>query len=244
MKLNPSFKPDIKIIDVKEDKEKALFEVYKKKIETGSCQPEELEKALRDRLLTGEECATLFILLIRKLERKIGTDPLTQLFDKTNFESKFNAAFEELNKDKEKRKSPVDAIAVVYFDVVRFKEFNDNYGHIAGDRALVVVSDRMRQVTRQHDMLFRVGGDEFVAILLINDASQILQTTFEDKRKKINTDLFIDINGINIPFNISMGFEILHKGDKRTFDQIIEAADKKMYADKANNKKIVEDYSI
>ncbi|MBP8270708.1 MAG: GGDEF domain-containing protein [Sphaerotilus sp.] len=61
--------------------------------------------------------------------------------------------------------------ALLFIDLDRFKQVNDRLGHAAGDRLLKVVAERMRAVLRQEDRLFRMGGDEFTAILSVVDSA-------------------------------------------------------------------------
>jgi diguanylate cyclase (GGDEF)-like protein/PAS domain S-box-containing protein len=56
-------------------------------------------------------------------------------------------------------------LAVMSVDVDHFKHVNDTHGHLAGDRLLVEVAARLRRAVRTSDTVFRVGGDEFIAIL-------------------------------------------------------------------------------
>lgn len=56
-------------------------------------------------------------------------------------------------------------LAVILFDIDRFKSINDNWGHLAGDRVLMSVARQARLVLRQGDVLVRYGGEEFLAVL-------------------------------------------------------------------------------
>ena len=57
-----------------------------------------------------------------------------------------------------------EPLAVLFLDVDRFKEINDQFGHAMGDAVLVEIADRLRQGVRADDVVGRIGGDEFVAI--------------------------------------------------------------------------------
>lgn len=85
------------------------------------------------------------------------TDPLTGLANRRVFETAVSAAV----------KAPPGAEqvhAILMLDLNGFKKVNDIYGHPAGDDVLAIVSDRLREVTRDRDTLARLGGDEFAMV--------------------------------------------------------------------------------
>jgi diguanylate cyclase (GGDEF)-like protein len=89
--------------------------------------------------------------------RQALTDPLTGLPNRT-------LLIDRLEQALAKREDASGAVAVVYFDVDRFKAINDSLGHEGGDRLLVEVAERLRGILRPSDTVARFGGDEFVLI--------------------------------------------------------------------------------
>ncbi|HKK55670.1 GGDEF domain-containing protein [Marinobacter sp.] len=88
------------------------------------------------------------------------TDPLTQLFNRRAFTSESERLF-----DLQRRSG--QSLTVFIMDLDHFKQFNDRYGHQAGDRAIRCQADIMRTVfKRQTDFLGRYGGEEFVAVTI------------------------------------------------------------------------------
>ena len=85
------------------------------------------------------------------------TDPVTGLSNRLIFERRLSEEMCRAARDQH-------SIAVILFDVDRFKEVNDQYGHSMGDRVLAEIATRLKQQLRSYDVLARYGGDEFAAI--------------------------------------------------------------------------------
>ncbi len=93
--------------------------------------------------------------LLAELERRATHDPLTGLANR-------DLLFEQLELLLEQRHRP--GIAVAFVDLDGFKLINDALGHLAGDRVLVEVGQRLRGAVRHGDVVARIGGDEFVVV--------------------------------------------------------------------------------
>lgn len=65
-------------------------------------------------------------------------------------------------------------LALIYLDLDGFKAINDNYGHMAGDRLLQLVAERLRGMVRTGDLAARIGGDEFIILSEQTEATQLL----------------------------------------------------------------------
>ncbi|MEM9208234.1 MAG: GGDEF domain-containing protein, partial [Pseudomonadota bacterium] len=95
---------------------------------------------------------------LQRFERNASTDALTGLSNRHAMEESF---------PREVKRCIADAIPVslIMIDVDSFKMFNDNFGHVAGDRALSAVGNVLRAQFRPRDLLVRYGGDEFAVLL-------------------------------------------------------------------------------
>ena len=93
-----------------------------------------------------------------KLKLKAHTDPLTGATNRTLFYMKFNQSIKQAKRHKK-------MLATFFIDLDNFKKINDTHGHEAGDLVLKTVVDRLRDNSREIDVVARVGGDEFVVLL-------------------------------------------------------------------------------
>ena len=100
-------------------------------------------------------------------------DILTDFPNRTLFDDRLTLAIAQAKRNKKK-------LAVMLFDLDRFKEVNDVMGHRVGDQLLKVVSKRMEDLLRKSDTIARMGGDEF--LLVLPEITQIEDATKEDYR--------------------------------------------------------------
>ncbi len=102
--------------------------------------------------------ATVVVLRLRRHRSLSHSDQLTGLYNRAYFEE-FLAA--EIRRSKRYSKS----FAVAMVDIDRFKDFNDAYGHVAGDEALKAVAGIVRRAVRRSDLVARYGGEEVVLVM-------------------------------------------------------------------------------
>ncbi|MBW6423004.1 EAL domain-containing protein [Rhizobium sp. XQZ8] len=151
-------------------------------------------------------------------------DPLTGLANR----SAFNEELAEIEA------RPVDLtarIAVLSFDLNRFKEINDVHGHAAGDAVLRAIGARLGNTVGEGEFVARVGGDEFVALKHMyykrSDAVVLANRLLSEISKPI------EWNGNTLMVGSSVGIAI-YPGEAKTTDDLVAQADVAMYRAKQN----------
>jgi len=157
---------------------------------------------------------------MRKFERHATTDALTKLANRHAMQELFPREIERC----------VEGglpISLIMIDVDNFKEFNDQLGHIAGDRALSAVASILKTQFRPRDLLCRYGGDEF-AVLLPDVNEQQALVIADRVRDSVSGSTGDGSDSlIRIPIRISMGIAELPDGGD--FDALIRSADRALY---------------
>lgn len=120
-------------------------------------------------------------------------------------------------------------LSFLLFDVDNFKQVNDTYGHKAGDILLQSIALLARDTIRRSDILARWGGEEF-AILMPETELRNAEVLAEKIRLKIQNHQFLTIGHITV----SIGVAELRVGENT--DDLVNRADKALYAAKADNK--------
>ena len=124
-------------------------------------------------------------------------------------------------------------------DVDNFKQFNDMFGHIAGDRALSAVSRILRSQFRPRDLLVRYGGDEFVVLLPGTNQEQALAIGERVRIAVSGTTGDGSDSLIKIPVQISMG--VAELGPQGNLDSLTRDADAALYRAKNAGRNVVSD---
>jgi diguanylate cyclase (GGDEF)-like protein len=133
-------------------------------------------------------------------------------------------------------KSYVKDIHLYMIDIDDFKNINDTYGHIVGDKVLIFLANILRKTLRDGDKIYRYGGEEFVVILNRMQRSECLKVA-QRIVSLVDTNKLI-YKEINVSLTISLGITSLKNGD--TPDSFIARADKALYEAKRNGKNRIE----
>lgn len=123
------------------------------------------------------------------------------------------------------------SIGLISFDIDHFKQVNDRFGHLAGDRVLIEVVDVCRGVLRDGDVISRLGGEEF-AILLPGTTATSAFAVAERLRQAIEKSQRPEVD---MPITASFGVTMLDKSDRGLADPL-RRADKALYRSKANGR--------
>lgn len=186
-----------------------------------------------DSELAEESSALLHKVLIdyaEEIRSVANADDLTGLWNRNYGEKEINKYLSE------RRRSG----ALLMMDLDNFKSVNDNYGHIVGDELLKEFATILKQLTRQDDIVCRMGGDEFLIFLKDIASNAIISEKAEQilimlQKHLITPDLRDSVS-------ISMGIAVA-PSDGRDFMTLYQNADKSLYYVKQNGKNSYHFYS-
>ncbi|MGV2871198.1 GGDEF domain-containing protein [Colwellia sp. E150_009] len=179
-----------------------------------------------------------FLLFLRqfKVRKKLlllsKTDSLTALLNRTGL-------FKEGNKLVKKAKEEQLELSVLLFDIDFFKLINEDFGHSVGDAVLKKIAELVSETMRSRDVLARLGGEQFVAILPSSDLdhAKAIAVRVLEKIAQYNFNKL----GVKRTITLSLGVANI-KNTNAAFDDILHAADLAMYQAKAQGRNQVVSY--
>ncbi len=161
-------------------------------------------------------------LLMRQLEEKANKDPLTGLYNRGYLDK-------ALEEEKAKLTEFNIPYAVVMADVNGLKKANDVYGHEAGDKLILEVSNLFLAQVRTTDVVARTGGDEFI-LLLTNSTDENANKFVSRLNEKVFSNAYMAVgDGEQFPVSVSLGTA---GSDKYDSEIMMKEADRRMYAAK------------
>ncbi len=171
---------------------------------------------LSERVRSDNEYIASSIGVLRQAERNAHTDALTGLGNRHWMRTMFER---EVTRTQHANKE----LCLMMVDVDNFKTFNDQYGHIAGDRVLVAVADVLREYLRPTDLIARFGGDEFAALLPDLKLKQARQTA-ERIRQQV-----AGLAPSSLATAITVSIGIADRTEKDDVATLVQRADAAMY---------------
>jgi len=164
-------------------------------------------------------------------------DALTRLYNRQIFDSIY---MRECDRTKRYKKP----LSVLFADIDNFKDYNDTYGHAAGDVLLKLFAKLMLDNTRSVDYVFRYGGEEFVILLPETDKKAALDTAERIRSACEQTKLKPTEHDVETHKTISIGAATFKSSNKNP-SKIIELADQAMYkAKKTGKNKVIHSDSV
>ena len=162
-----------------------------------------------------------------KIEKDIATeaslhDSLTGLPNRALFHDRLGHGLEQAKRHEWN-------LAVMFLDLDKFKQINDEYGHHIGDKVLLAIANRLKQNTRSDDTICRFGGDEFLYLLMeVKNKREVIKII-----KKLIKTIELPCDDIlpNLVVKLSIGISLFPK-NADNLDDLIKLADEAMYAAK------------
>ena len=180
-----------------------------------------MQRVLRERELTEERNR-----MMEKLQKLAVTDGLTTLFNCRHFYSQL-----ELEVDRCVRYQ--HPLSMLLIDIDHFKEFNDRFGHLEGDKVLVRFSQILKSCLRTNDSAYRYGGEEFTVILPetgVEEARKVAQRI----RSTLEAELFHPPSGCSVSKTISIG--VTEYSPMEGIAAFVRRADQAMYVSKQDGR--------
>lgn len=123
--------------------------------------------------------------------------------------------------------------ALLVIDLDNFKQINDQFGHLVGDKVLQYVSNSLRAVLRSSDVIGRIGGDEFLVFLMDVDR-EVVRKKVDHLIRSLSHTFYYESYQIETSCSIGVSFYPLHG---QSYTSLFEAADKALYHAKENGKR-------
>ncbi len=160
--------------------------------------------------------------LRKELQKLAITDGLTKLFNSRHF-------YNQLELEVERARRHDHPLSLLLMDIDHFKQYNDLYGHLEGDKVLAKLGKTVQYSLRRTDSAYRYGGEEFTMILPETTAKEAIPVAVRIK-KQISSRTFYPENGGAITITVSLGISQYHTGEK--LSDFVKRADKAMFLSK------------
>jgi diguanylate cyclase (GGDEF)-like protein len=152
------------------------------------------------------------------------TDPLTEVYNRHSLEDIAGRFISHARRLK-------SSLSLLLIDVDRFKDVNTRFGHLTGDVVLADTAALLKSSVRGSDAVFRYGGDEFLIVLADTSRTGAAKVIERIRAYLLDWNGAATLEGFEL--NLSIG--VSEWSDDMTLDQLLDEADREMYAAKANH---------
>lgn len=170
----------------------------------------------------------------RMLNKHAVTDALTGLYNRKELKRRMK----EIDPYLARKGGGVSdyVVSVAYFDLDNFKYYNDTYGHGYGDQMLKDTADKLRSNTRPYDLLFRLGGDEFLVIMPESDLDTAGHIVERIRGSFDSAAATRSLPQQNAPVTVSIGLASSGYQPGVTLEELIQSADSALLKAKEQGK--------
>jgi two-component system cell cycle response regulator len=180
-----------------------------------------LKRVLKERQLNQDR-----IDMLKKVQKLAITDGLTRLFNSRHF-------YDQLDREVDRSNRYRHPLALLLLDIDNFKQYNDTYGHIEGDKVLVRIGKTIRSCLRTIDSAYRYGGEEFTVLLPETSGEEAVKVA-ERIRISLAECQFKPEKDASVQVTVSTGVTQHTAGE--TTSSFVRRADEAMYTSKKAGK--------
>jgi len=184
-----------------------------------------LKRVLKERKLTNER-----VHMLEKLKKLSITDGLTKLYNSRHFYNQLRGEIDRSNRYDH-------PLSLLILDIDHFKDYNDSFGHLEGDKVLIRIGLVIKPLLRKMDSAYRYGGEEFTVILPETDGTEA-QTVAQRIRKAVKAEKFLP-EGSTKPETITISLGVTQYIPKEDISEFIQRADKALYGSKEDGRDMV-----
>ena len=183
-----------------------------------------LKRVLKERKLTDERNR-----MMKKLQKLAITDGLTKLYNSRSFYAQLESEIDRSNRYQH-------PLTLLLLDIDYFKDYNDKYGHLEGDKVLVRFSQIIKSCLRTNDSAYRYGGEEFT-VILPETAGEEARTVAQRIRAALEAEPFSPEDDQAVTVTISIG--ATEYCPNEALPTFIQRADQAMYRSKRCGRNMV-----
>lgn len=164
---------------------------------------------------------------VRQLLKLADRDHLTGLYNRRALNELADAQIDYARRHDGK-------VALLALDIDHFKSVNDTFGHATGDLVLTTIAHQLRGLAREHDIVGRIGGEEF--IMMLPSASMHEAGKVAERVREAIAQEPVDANGTLLPVTVSIGIASVNLNAEPAFETAVKAADRMLYKAKQSGR--------